>query len=74
MDELVVGAISVIQRVNVLENLGNIFDVFCGADPELFTWVLETFGFDFFHLVNSEVALFSPLKLLIQKVKHREVK
>ena len=43
------------------------------ANPETPPRPLQTLCLDILHLVDSVVTLLAPLKLLIQKVQHREV-
>lgn len=73
-DEVVVWHISIVQRVDMSENSLYISDVPRRTRPQLFTRIFKAFCLYVAHLVNREVALLTPLKLLIQKVQHRKVK
>ena len=72
-DEVVVGHIPIVQRLDMIEDGLDILDVPRCSHPQLLARILETFGLNVAHLVNGEVALLSPLELLIEEVQHREV-
>lgn len=73
VDVVVVGAVGVVELLDVVEDGLNVGDVAGGADPELAPWVFEVFCFYVTHLVYGVVPLFAPLQLLVQEVQHREV-
>ena len=70
----VVGHVSVSQLVNLVENLVHFLHVLGGAHPELALRVAQALRLDLLDLHNGEIALLTPLKLLIEEVEHREVK
>ena len=72
-DEVVVGHIPIVQRLDMIEDGLDILYVPRRSHPQLLARILETFGLNVAHLVNGEVALLSPLELLIEEVQHREV-
>ena len=72
-DEVVVGHIPIVQRLDMIEDGLDILNVPRRSHPQLLARILETFGLNVAHLVNGEVALLSPLELLIEEVQHREV-
>ena len=57
----------------MIEDYVDIFDVTRRSNPQLLARILEAFGLNVAYLVNSKVALFTPLQLLVQEVEHREV-
>lgn len=60
-DKVVIWQISIVERVNMVEDSLHIFDVPRRAYPQFFARVLKALGLDIAHLVNSEVALLTPL-------------
>lgn len=73
VDKVVVRAIRVVQRLYVVENLLDLGDVPCGADPQLFPRVLKAPGLDVLDLRDGVVSLLPPLESFIQKVEHSEI-
>ena len=73
-DKLVVGLVRIVKRLDVLQDLLHLLDALCRTNPQLSLRILQAFGLDVLHLDNREVALLSPLQLLIQEVQHGEVK
>jgi hypothetical protein len=67
-DEVVVGHIPIVQRLDMIKDGLDILDVPRRSHPQLLARILETFGLNVAHLVNGEVALLSPLELLIEEV------
>ena len=72
-DGLVVRAVFVVELLNQIENVFDLWHVTGRANPQLTSRVFEALGLDVLHLVDGEVALFTPLQLLVQEVEHREV-
>lgn len=72
-DEVVVRYIPIVQRLDMIEYGLDILDVPRRSHPQLLARILKTFCLNVAHLVNGEVALLSPLELLIKEVQHREV-
>lgn len=64
----VVGHVSVAQLVNLVEYLVHFLDVLGRANPELALGVAQALRLNLFNLHDGEIALFSPLKLLIQEI------
>lgn len=73
LNQVVVGAVGVVEAVDVVEYRLHLGDVARRAHPQLFFRVAEVARFDVLHLINGVVSLFPPLQLLIQEVHHREV-
>lgn len=73
VNQVIVGAIGVIQGHDVIKNALDVGDVAGGPGPELLARVLEVLGLDVAHLVDRVIPLLAPLELFIQKVQHREV-
>ena len=72
-DVLVVRLVRIVKLLDLLQDLLDLFDAFCRTNPQLSLRILQAFGFDVLHLDNREVALLSPLQLLIQEVQHGKV-
>ena len=72
-DELIIWDVCIVKRLNVLEDLLDLFNSLGRPDPELALGALQALGLDVFYLYYSEISLFSPLELLVQKVEHGEV-
>ena len=72
-DELIVGLVRIVKRLDVLQNLLHLLNALCRTNPQLSLWVLQAFGLYVFDLDNREVTLLPPLQLLIQKVQHGKV-
>lgn len=64
----VVGHVSVAQLVNLVEDLVYFLDVLGRADPELALGVAQALRLNLFNLHDGEIALLSPLKLLIEEI------
>lgn len=73
LDGVVVWAVLVLQLVDLVEDQLNFWNAVGRTDPELLLRILEALGFDVFDLVNTVVSLLTPLELLVEEVKHREV-
>ena len=74
MDDFsVVGCVHIAQRLYVGHDSLYLLDSSCGAHPKTFLGLTDALALDFFDLYDGVVSLLSPLKLLIEEVKHGEV-
>jgi len=73
LDQVVVGAVCVVQIANVVEDRLHLGNVACCTNPKLLFRVAEVPCLNVLYLIYRVVTLFPPLQLLIQEIHHRKV-
>lgn len=72
-NSFVVGTVLIVKLLNEIEDVFHFRHVASRPNPQLAAWALKALGLNVFNLVYREVALLSPLELLVEEVQHRKV-